>query len=101
MNRKQRRANGIKDSVRTYTLTNAQIEEIKKNAAKEAIEISLVAMMGLPLIVLRDKFGFGKQRLEKFEESLVEQYKCFDEGYIELDTLKDAIKQETGMEVLR
>ena len=57
-------------------------------------------MLGLPLIVLRDDFGFGKQRLERFEDRLMEQYECFDEGYIDLETLKKVIRQETGAAVL-
>lgn len=100
MNRQQRRANGIKGNVRTYTLTDVQIKEIKASAAKEAIEVSVKAMLGLPLIVLRDDFGFGKQRLERFEGRLIQQFKCFDEGYIDLETLKKVIEQETGAEVL-
>ena len=68
MNRQQRRANGIRGNVRTYTLTEAQIREVKTSAAKEAVEVAVKAMLGLPLIVLRDDFGFGKQRLERFEE---------------------------------
>ena len=100
MNRQQRRANGIKENVSTYTLTDAQIKEIKASAAKEAIEVSVKAMLGLPLIVLRDDFGFGKQRLERFEDRLIQQFRCFDEGYIDLETLKKVIEQETGAEVL-
>ena len=100
MNRQQRRANGIKGNVRTYTLTDVQIKEIKASAAKEAIEVSVKALLGLPLIVLRDDFGFGKQRLERFEDRLIQQFRCFDEGYIDLETLKKVIEQETGAEVL-
>lgn len=100
MNRQQRRANGIKGNVKTYTLTDAQIKEIKASAAKEAIEVAVKAMLGLPLIVLRDDFGFGKQRLERFEDRLIQQFRCFDEGYIDLETLKKVIEQETGAEVL-
>ena len=100
MNRQQRRANGIKGNVRTYTLTDVQIKEIKASAAKEAIEVSVKAMLGLPLIVLRDDFGFGKQRLERFEDRLILLFRCFDEGYFDLVTLKKVIEHETGAEVL-
>ena len=96
MNRQQRRANGIRGNVRTYTLTDAQITEIKVGAAKEAIEVAVKAMLGLPLIVLRDDFGFGKQRLERFEERLMQQFGCFDEGYIDLETLKKSSSRRLG-----
>lgn len=36
MNRQQRRANGMKSPVRTYTLTGDQGEKIKNDAAREA-----------------------------------------------------------------
>lgn len=100
MNRQQRRANGIKGANRTYVLTDEQITKIKTDAAREAMDIAFIAMLSLPLITLHDKFGFGKQRLEKFADGLLSEWRCFDEGYITLDVLKKILKDEAGIEVL-
>lgn len=84
---------------KVYHLTEAQIKKIKLDAVREAIEKTFVLLLGLPLIVLRDKEGYGKKRLERFQDYLIEQYKCFDEGYMGLDEVKKVIEEETGCKV--
>ena len=99
MNRQQRRRNKIEAKPKTYILTDEQIAQIKSNAVEEASVKAFVAMLGLPLVALR-KFSFGKKRLEQFEEELLRQYRCFEQGYITLDELKQIIYDETGMKVV-
>ncbi len=100
MNRKQRRECGVKGHVKTYTLTDAQIQRIKEEAAQKAAKKAFTAMLGLPLITLMDEFGFGKKRLERFMNKLLGEYKCFDEGYITLKEIAGIVKDETGVEIL-
>lgn len=99
MNRQQRRNLGINAKPKTYVLTDQQIAKLKADAVKEASEKAFVAMLGLPLITLRDKFDFEQAGLERFTDELLEEYKCFDEGYIGLDELKRVIKDETGVKI--
>lgn len=99
MNRRERRKQGISDKTRTYTLTDQQIAKLKADAVKEASEKAFVAMLGLPLLTLRDEFDFGRVRLERFMGRLLEKYECFDEGYVGLEELKQVIKEETEVEV--
>lgn len=99
MNRRERRRQGINDKPRTYTLTDQQIAKLKADAVKEASEKAFIAMLGLPMITLRDGFGFGRVRLERFMDRLIEEYKCFDEGCIGLEELKQVIEDETGVKV--
>lgn len=76
-----------------------QIRKIKDQATDEAAKRAFVQMLGLPLIVLHDKFGYGKQRLERFIDELLKQYEEFDEGRITLDDLLETIETETGVKV--
>ncbi|MCM1224992.1 MAG: hypothetical protein NC548_62130 [Lachnospiraceae bacterium] len=99
MNRQERRRNKIESKPKTYVLTDAQIAQMEADAVEKASRAAFVMMLGLPLVALR-KFGFGKERLERFEKELLRQYKCFEEGYVTLDELKQIIYEETGMEVL-
>lgn len=99
MNRQERRRQKINDKPKTYVLTDQQIAKLKADAVKEASERAFVAMLGLPLLTLRDEFDFGRKRLERFMERLLEKYECFDEGYVGLGELKQAIKDETGMKI--
>lgn len=100
MNRAERRKAGIKQKVRTYTLTDVQIQQIKDEAINEATNRAFILLLGLPLITLHDKFGFGKVRLERFMDELLKQYESFDEGYITLEDLIETIKEETGVSII-
>lgn len=84
---------------KTYNLTSGQIGEIKKQAADEAIHAAFILMCGLPLMALRDKFGFGKTRLERFSDALLDLYDSFDKGYITLEDLHKTIYEETGVKI--
>ena len=96
MNRKQRRECGVKGPVKTYTLTDAQIQRMKEEAAQKAAKRAFIAMLGLPLIALMDEFGFGKKRLERFVEKLLGEYRCFDEGYITLEEIAAGVEEKKG-----
>lgn len=76
-----------------------QIQKIKDQATDEAANRAFVLMLGLPLIVLHDKFGYGAKRLERFMDELIKQYEAFDEGRITLDDLLKTIETETGVKV--
>ncbi|MDU2383225.1 MAG: hypothetical protein E7D50_01005 [Finegoldia magna] len=105
MNRKQRRKAGIKKKVATYTFTQEQLqaeinkgidkfkEEIRDNVTDKALKV----IAYVPLIVLHDKWGFGKKRLEKFLYEFAEQIDCLENKYVEFDDMIEAIKDETGL----
>lgn len=100
MNRSQRRKNKISNTDPTYNLKASEIEKIKKEASEEAIEKAFICMLGFPLIVLRDKHGFGTKRLERFINDVTFQYNQFNEGYITLGDLIDVLKEETGTNLI-
>lgn len=54
-----------KKKIATYNLTWEQIENIKLKATSEAMDFAFRQMMLLPLMVLRDHYGFGAKRLEE------------------------------------
>lgn len=100
MNRQERRKQKIPVKPKTYTLTDQQIAKLKADAVKEASEKAFVAMLGLPLLTLRDEFDFEREELERFMDKLISEYECFDQGYVSLGDLKRVIKEETGLKVL-
>lgn len=85
---------------KTYTLTVAQIEKIKKDATMEATKKAFLMMMGFPLLTLRDKFGFGKVRLNKFMDKMLNLYEAYENDYVDLDDLNNTILEETGVTLL-
>ena len=90
----------------TYNLTAAQIKQIKEDAVNKAVaELqykTFVYMLGLPLIVMHDKFGklMKKEgRLETFIDEVLNQYEAVEKGYVSLDDLHEILLDEAGIQV--
>ena len=88
-------------SQKTYTLTQAQIDQMKKEVSMEATKKAFVMMMGFPLLTLRDKFGFGKERLNRFMDKMMDLYEAYEMDYVDLADLNDTIMKETGVTLLK
>ena len=88
-------------SQKTYTLTQAQIDQMKKEVSMEATKKAFIMMMGFPLLTLRDKFGFGKERLNQFMDKMLDLYEAYEMDYVDLDDLNDTIMKETGVTLIK
>ena len=97
---RRRLERNAKKSQAVYTLTAAQIEKIKKDATMEATKKAFLMMMGFPLLTLRDKFGFGKARLNRFMSHMLDMYEAYEMDYVDLDDLNNTILEETGVTLL-
>ena len=97
--RRLERDAGKKEKV--YTLTQAQIDQMKKEVSMEATKKAFIMMMGFPLLTLRDKFGFGKERLNRFMEKMLDLYEAYEMDYVDLDDLNDTIMKETGVTLIK
>ena len=86
---------------KTYTLTQAQLDEKLKAVEMQATKKAFVMMMGFPLLTLRDKFGFGKERLNRFMDKMTDLYEAYEMDYVDLDDLNDTIMKETGVTLLK
>lgn len=98
MNRKQRRKAGNKTPVKTYTLNGQQIEQLKYQATNEAINKSMVMVLYISIMTLRDN-GFGKKRLERFVEDWFELLDGVQKDYLDFEDMINTIKEETGFEI--
>ena len=87
----------------TYVMTYEQIEAIKKKAfedgVKSAIDRVSTWSMFAPMMVLRDFFGFGGQRLKKFYMALIDMYDSIDKDYLDLDDIRDTLREEAGIDL--
>lgn len=107
MNRQERRKQGEKGKAKTYVLNSEQIEQLKKEATEEAIGTAFSLMIGLPVMVIHDKYSQitkkevdGKCREERFAEMILDLYDSFDKGYLTLNDIKNCVEEETGMKLL-
>ena len=51
-------------------------------------------------MVLRDEFGFGEKRIDKFIAAYIELYDGIDEGYLDLKDIIKTINEETGVKIV-
>ena len=99
MNRAERRKQGIKGKSPVLNIKAEDINKIKQNAVKQAADTAFIMMLSIPLMVLRDKYGYGKKRLEVFSDYVLDLYDCFDKGYVTFDDLINILKEEVGIEI--
>ena len=82
-------------------IKSSDVQAIKKNAASEAADTAFFLMLALPLMVLHDKYGFGKVRGERFIDQVLELYDSFEKGYVSLDDLHNCLWEEGGIKIER
>ena len=97
-----RREKHKKDPV--YVLSASQIQQIKDESADQAMQTAFFLMLGLPTMVIHDKFGLlmkREKREETFTDLVLDQYDSFRRGYFNLDDVKKVLKEEAGIEDVR
>ena len=115
MGRDERRKNKDKTKPKTYVMTEEQIEFIKKMAAEEAIKNELdkriasikaeatenvmALMLSVPIVILRDKFAFGRIRIDRFLGYATTWIKAINDDGSTLKELIQLAYDEAGYEV--
>lgn len=119
MNRKQRRAKGIKNNDPTVCLKKSETRsyidglvhndpEVQKVILEEAHRVQLLEAKAqaedidaLILMNLYQVFGFGKTRLMRFVKGLVELQKYYEDRYEDCDmfAMKKHLKDYIGIDV--
>lgn len=114
MTRQERRRKQRKKNT-TYNMTAEQLasiaaegemkalrtmrDGINQELKEEAKELTLQAFQQtfyIPLLVLRNA-GWGKVRLKRFAEDMVDQMEMFEEKYFNARDVKEMIREETGL----
>lgn len=90
MNRAQRRRAGI---------TGPQAALIKQQATCEAVDTAFFLLLSIPVMVLHDRWGFGRRRLERFSDQVFDLYEDFDSGRVTLYDLRKTLEEETGVKI--
>lgn len=76
------------------TMTIKQIENLKKNATKEAVRVTNL----LPLWVLRNQ-GWSTVRLTRFLEEYADLLDSYNRGYVTLEDIANQLYEETGVKI--
>jgi len=101
MNRAERRKAGKKaDKPKVYMLTQDQIDQLKKEATDEATRTAFKMFMSIPLMVLHDKFGFGKIRGSRFMDYALIWFEAVQKGETDLKEIMKIAEDLTGVRVI-
>ena len=73
--------------------------EVIHEYATNALEQMLLNYLGSTLIVLRDQYGFGNQRIAKTMEAITKQVELITDKYVTADEMIYQIKKETGYDL--
>lgn len=105
MNRaERRRAERALEKKKTtvYTLTQGQIDQIKKDARDEAIGVAFNLMLALPLEVLIGE-GYwektAKKRLPKFLDEVLSLYDSWEKGVLSIEDLREDLWNIGGIKL--
>jgi len=100
MNRQERRRLGIKRKDPMISIKQSDIDRMKEEATEKGCKLAFNLMLALPAMVIHDKFGSLMKkdgRLERFVDMCMEEYKCYEEGYVTLEDMAKILKDEAGI----
>ena len=81
-------------------LTQDQIDQMKKDAVDEATAKAFRMFMSIPLMVLHDKFGFGRIRGSRFMDYVLIWYESIQRGETSLAEIIKIAEDLTGVKVV-
>lgn len=88
----------------TYNVTLADIEAYVKKGYEQGVKDSIRKAtdysLAVPVMILRDEYGFGQKRILEFCQKFMDLYDSIDENYLNLQDIVNTIKEETGVEIV-
>ena len=72
-----------------------------KRDADILIPAAYRAFLLMGIMALRDEFGFGTSRLQRFIDKVDDMFDSYNRDYISLKDLTETIENETGIKVLQ
>lgn len=101
MNRAQRRALIKKPEVINQVLDLKDYSHQKELQRQKKLLIQTIVheYVIVATTVLHDKFGFGKIRIERFLDHVINLWLTVDEEYVTIKDLEDLIKEEVGITI--
>lgn len=102
MNRQEKRRLGIKRKDPMISIKQSDVQAMKEEATTKGCKLAFTLMLALPAMVIHDHYGELMKkdgRVSRFVDLCMEEYKCYEEGYITLEELAKCLKDEAGVEI--
>lgn len=74
-------------------------QEKERKRIAELYSGAIVVVIYVSCLYLRDRCGYGKKRLGDFVEGFADILKDVDDGWLDINDMMEAIKDETGVEI--
>lgn len=103
MNRAERRR-----ASKNNNLKSSDIDNIKRQASKKAVDVAFLLMLAIPTMVIHDKYSQlmkktvnGKSREERFVDLCIDLYDSFNKGYVSIEDFHRCLWEEAGVKIER
>jgi len=97
MNRAERRKAGKTGKVKTYVLTEDQLEQVRNDARDEAFQL----LLSVPLMVNHDRFGHGAIRQDRFLSGCITWLTSLQNGEVTIDEIIKTCQDECGVQLIK
>lgn len=87
--------------IKTYTLTQQQLDAIKGAAVKRAVEKSFFLMLAVPLeVLIREDYWMNeaKEKMPGFIDDVLEVYKAYENGDISIEEMESDLLKYAGIQ---
>ena len=84
------------------SIKSSDIKAMKEEATEKGCKLAFTLMLALPAMVIHEHYGELMKkdgRVSRFVDLCLEQYKCYEEGYVGLEELAKLLKDEAGVEI--
>ena len=105
MNRAERRKLGVKNKESVFTMKKSDIEQIKRDASRESIEVAFKLMLAIPVKVLSENYSKitklnvdGKSREERFADLCLDVWHDFNADKVSINDLQKILTDKCGIE---
>lgn len=92
----------LEEEMRVRGVTGINVNLTEKELVQALLpikEMTIRTVLAMSLAVLRDEFGFGKARLQKFMDRFTEKSDCLSGGWVSWADICQTIQAETGIEI--
>ena len=78
-------------------MTEEEISKMKSDAVDEAFDKVFGCLFTLPLIALREEYGFGKKRLQVINDKMTDMLKEIEKDELDLNSLVKIMEEKYGI----
>lgn len=80
------------------TTLKEQRKRDKKNRERGMRDAQRITSL-FPLLVLRDKYGFGKKRMEEYLAEFKKVIEAYNEGYLDFEDIVKTLQEEVKIDM--